>query len=78
MPIAGGIVVPVQKDAGQNLALSLTQETGVEVSGIGPGGIAVVLERASMAGVTGLAERLAARTDVAAVQVTYCNWEDTL
>jgi len=76
MPIASGVVVPVDMALKQQLADDLGQRTEVEISGVGPLGIAVVLETASMDAMTSLTGQIAGRHDVMDLQMTYCNWED--
>ena len=75
MPIAGGVIIP-QQESSTELAEQLANETGVEVSGIGPGGIALVFETETMDGMTQLTRRIRARRGVADLQMTYCSWED--
>jgi nitrate reductase NapAB chaperone NapD len=76
MPIGGALVITVNKQNLQGLAGSLEAEPGVEVNGVGPAGIAITVESASMKEMTRLTAKIRGRMDVADLQVTYCNWED--
>lgn len=76
MPIAGGVVIPVQVEASQDLAERLGAQAGVEVSGVGPAGIALVFESDTMEAMNRLTSMVRERKDVADLQMTYCNWED--
>lgn len=76
MPIASGVVIPVDLERQQRLAEQLGNEPGIEISGIGPTGIAVVLESETMAAMTSLTSKVVALPDVVDLRMTYCNWED--
>lgn len=76
MPIAGAVVTAANSEGGQDLAGLLVSEAGVEVCGIGPAGIAIIVESDSMDGLTSLTKKIGQREDVADLRMTYCNWED--
>jgi len=76
MPIASGVIIPQQPKASNELADLLAVEKGVEVSGIGPHGVALVFEADTMNDMTYLTKRIRSRQDVADLQMTYCSWED--
>ncbi len=76
MPISGAVVIVSDLQEKQSLASELAAEDGVEVSGIGPAGIAIIVETKTMDEMTCLTSKIKHRSDVKDLEVTYCNWED--
>lgn len=76
MPIASGVIVPSVPEQQQQLVDRLNAHESIEVSGIGPKGIAVVFEESDMSKMTKLTKAVAEWDDVADLQMAYCNWED--
>ncbi len=75
MAVAGAVVVPVGDAAAAVLADRLARLPGVEVQGIGPRGVAVVLEAPHTKDLERLSEDVLAWEEVADFQLGYCNWE---
>ncbi len=75
MAIAGAVVIPVNDAAAAELAARLAKLPGLEVQGIGPRGIAVVLEAPQTKDLERLSEEVLAWEEVADFQLGYCNWE---
>ncbi len=75
MPIASGVLVAVSSDREDSLVERLKQHEAIDVSGVGPKGIAIVLERSTMQEMTNLTKELAAWEDVRELQMTYGNWK---
>lgn len=78
MPIASAVVVPVKPQAGEALAARLQTLEGVEAGGVGPRGVAVVMERKTVDELKRLSEAISAWEEVADFQLAYFNWEDLL
>lgn len=76
MPIASAVVVPVAGRDREPIAARLRELPGVEVSGIGGKGVAVVLEGKSIDEMKRLSERIADWEEVLEFQLAYLNWED--
>ena len=76
MPIGGAVVIAMDMKNQQQLANLLEAELGLEVSGVGPTGIAIIVESETMKEMTSLTNNIKQLKDVADVQVIYCNWED--
>lgn len=76
MPIASGVVVPADAEQAHLLAEQLGTEPGVEISGVGPVGVAVVFESETMDALNKLTGKIKQRADVVDLQIAYCNWED--
>lgn len=78
MPIAGAIVIPVDRKDEPALELKLATVPGVEVKETGPKGIAIVLEAEStgdLKTVSGIIEKW---DDVLEFELAYLNWEDEI
>ncbi len=73
MPIAGAVVSAADLEGKQQLAGLLGAEPGVEVSGVGPIGIAIIVETETMKALTSLTKKIKQRPDVADLRMTYCN-----
>jgi nitrate reductase NapAB chaperone NapD len=76
MPIASAVVVPAGKEEKGPLAARLAGTEGVEVSGVGDKGIAIVLEGSDLDQLKRLSEAIAAWEEVMDFQLAYFNWED--
>lgn len=76
MPIASAVVVPADKEEKGPLAARLADTQGVEVSGVGDKGIAIVLEGEDMDALKMLSETIAGWDEVMDFQLAYFNWED--
>jgi nitrate reductase NapAB chaperone NapD len=76
MPIAGALIVPSSPDAGEALAQKLRGLSGVEVTGVGEKGVAVILEQADVEALKKLSGDISAWDEVADFQLGYLNWED--
>jgi len=76
MPIAGALVIAVEMAHQQELADQLAAESGVEINGVGPVGIAITVETETMKEMTCFAAKVKQLEHVADFQLTYCNWED--
>jgi nitrate reductase NapAB chaperone NapD len=76
MPIASAVVVPVAKEEEGPLAARLSGIEGVEVSGVGDRGIAIILEGEDLDGLKRLSQAIAGWDEVMDFQLAYFNWED--
>jgi len=76
MPIAGALVVPVDRKVEQKLKLKLATVPGVEVKETGPKGIAIVLEAGSTGELKKISTTIEKWSDVLEFELAYLNWED--
>lgn len=76
MPIAGAIVVPVNRKEEEVLRLKLATVPGVEVKETGPKGIAIVLEAATTGELKQKSTTIEKWDDVLEFELAYLNWED--
>ncbi len=76
MAIAGALVVPVDEESTPTVQARLEGLAGVEVQGVGPKGIAVVLEGADTKSLEKISKAVLDWHDVADFQLGYCNWEN--
>ncbi|NIQ95586.1 MAG: chaperone NapD [Desulfuromonadales bacterium] len=76
MPIASAVVVPVEREDGESIAERLRELPGLEVSGVGDKGVAVVLEGDSIETMKEISEEIADWDEVLEFQLAYLNWED--
>jgi nitrate reductase NapAB chaperone NapD len=76
MPIAGALVMPVKQENVAGLQSKLTAVSGVEVEGIGPKGIAIVLEAVSVSELKKISCDIEKWDDVLEFELAYLNWED--
>lgn len=75
MPVSGVVVVPARgKEKG--LVEKLDALPGVEVQGVGPNGIAAVLEADSSEELQRLSETIEEWEEVVDFQLAYFNWDD--
>lgn len=76
MPIAGALVVPVDRKEEEVLRLKLATVPGVEVKETGPKGIAIVLEANSTGELKQKSNAIEKWDDVLEFELAYLNWED--
>jgi nitrate reductase NapAB chaperone NapD len=75
MPVSGVVVVPA-KGKEKDLVEKLDALPGVEVQGVGPNGIAAVLEADSSEELQRLSETIEEWEEVVDFQLAYFNWDD--
>ncbi len=76
MPIAGAVVVPLNKKVEGRLVEKLKEVPYVDVKDIGPKGIAVVLEAESAQKLKDISEEINRWEEVIEFELVYLNWED--
>ena len=76
MPVAGAVVVPVNREVEEALSERLDALEGASVQGIGDKGIALILEAESVGSIEKMSEAIAGWEDVLDFQLAYLNWED--
>lgn len=75
MAIAGAVIVPVQRKLGELLKERLSALQGVEVRGVGPKGVATVMEAPDTRSLQKMTEDIAGWEEVIDVSIGYINWE---
>lgn len=75
MAIAGALVVPVEPESEQGLKKKLSSLSGVTVEGIGPKGIAIVLEADDVRSLKKTSIDIEKWDDVLEFELGYLNWE---
>lgn len=75
MAIAGVVVTAVDDDQTPELARRLDAIPAVEVQGIGPGGVALVIE-AARPRLQEMAKTIESWKEVGSFSLAYVNWED--
>lgn len=75
MAIAGAVIVPVQRQLGELLEKKLSALQGVEVKGIGPNGLAAIMEAPDTRGLQKMTEDIAGWEEVIDISIGYINWE---
>lgn len=78
MPIAGALVVPVDRKEEKKLEARLAGIPGVEVQDTGPKGIAIVLEGKSTGELKKTSREIEKWEDVLEFELVYLNWEDEM
>lgn len=73
MAISGVVFVPARGKT-EALAARLRAVPGVEVQGVGPGGVAAVMGAESPAGLRAMSEEMRAWDEVAGIHLAYLNW----
>ena len=76
MPIAGALVVPVDRKNEDDLRQRLSSVPGIEVQETGPKGIAIVLEAATTGKLKKISSDIGQWDDVLEFELAYLNWED--
>ncbi|MCK5404100.1 MAG: chaperone NapD [Desulfobulbaceae bacterium] len=76
MPIAGALIVPINKEVEPGLQSKLAAVSGIEVQDIGPKGIAIILEAANSGELKQISHDIEKWEDVLEFELAYFNWED--
>jgi len=76
MPIAGAVVIPINKGVIHTIQERLNSINGIEVQGMGEKGIAVVIEAEDIDGLKQVSEEINGWEEVIDFQLSYLNWED--
>jgi nitrate reductase NapAB chaperone NapD len=75
MPIAGAVIIPVNKGIEDKLKDRLSSLKGVKVEGIGNKGIAIVLEAEDTIELKNISEEILRWEEVISFELVYLNWE---
>lgn len=76
MAIAGAVVVPIGELERETLLGKLKELKGVTIEGIGPRGIAIVLEGESNSELETLSKKINDWDEVLIFELVYLNWEE--
>ena len=77
MTIAGAVVIPVDMQNSELLADKLGKLAHLEIQGIGPQGIAVVMEGKNPDHVKSISENITGWQEGLQVELASLNWEET-
>lgn len=78
MPIAGALVVPVDRKDDDMLKEKLAAIANIEIQETGPKGIAIVLEADSTSTLKDISTDIEQWDDVLEFELAYFNWEDEI
>jgi nitrate reductase NapAB chaperone NapD len=76
MPVAGAVVVPMDRKDEERIADRLREIPSVTVEGIGEKGIAIVLEAESAERLKEISESISQWEEVIEFELVYLNWEE--
>ncbi len=76
MPVAGAVVVPMDRKDEERIADRLRAIPAVTVEGIGEKGIAIVLEAESAERLKEISESISQWEEVIEFELVYLNWEE--